>query len=380
VGPPLAAARLGELLGARGFTFYSGVPCSHLTPLINFASGHCDYVIAANEGDAVAVCAGAQLGGRGAVVLLQNSGLTNALSPLTSLNHTFRIPVLGFVSLRGEPGVPDEPQHELMGRSTGTLLDAIEIPWEYLSAADGELEAQLERAAEIMADGRSFFFVVRKGALAPEPLNAVAAAATGTTPAAGAFDGATAAPSRNSVLQHLAEHRDATTALLATTGYTGRELALLDDAPGNFYMVGSMGCVSSLALGLALTRPDRKVIAIDGDGAALMRMGALATIGHYRPANLLHIVLDNGCYESTGGQASVSPGIDLAGVAAACRYPRSRRCSDLGSFARELAKWHTAPTLTFLHVAIARGTPTGLGRPERAPIEVAQRLRDWLES
>ena len=108
--------------------------------------------------------------------------------------------------------------------------------------------------------------------------------------------------------------------LIATTGFTGRELYSIDDRNNHFYMVGSMGCASSLGLGLALARPDKRVIIIDGDGAGLMRMGNFATLGKYAGGNLLHILLDNEAHDSTGAQSTVSDSIDFTAIAAACGY------------------------------------------------------------
>ena len=129
----LNTQEFGTALKGLGFDFYSGVPCSFLKYLINYAINDCDYVMAANEGDAVATAAGAYLGGKKSVVLMQNSGLTNATSPITSLNYSFQLPILGFVSLRGEPGLSDEPQHELMGKITGEMLSLMKVDWEYLA-------------------------------------------------------------------------------------------------------------------------------------------------------------------------------------------------------------------------------------------------------
>ncbi|MGA9173286.1 MAG: thiamine pyrophosphate-binding protein, partial [Thermoactinomyces sp.] len=144
----------GKELKKLGFGFFSGVPCSFLKNLINYAINECDYVAAANEGDAVAIASGAYIGGRKSVVLMQNSGLTNAVSPLTSLNYPFRIPLLGFVSLRGEPGIPDEPQHELMGRITTKLLDLMEVQWDYLSNDLEEAKRQLVQANQHIEHNR----------------------------------------------------------------------------------------------------------------------------------------------------------------------------------------------------------------------------------
>jgi phosphonopyruvate decarboxylase len=363
----------GDSLKKKGFDFYSGVPCSFLKNLINYSINDCRYVMAANEGDAVAVCAGAYLGGHKSVVLMQNSGLTNASSPLTSLNYTFRIPVLGFVSLRGEPGVADEPQHELMGTVTGKFLDVMQIPWQYLPVDNAEAEKQLQQAGEIVASGQSFFFVVKKDTfdaveLRQKSLPSVQNVRLESAP------GIDRKPTRLSVLERLNDLKDANTVMLATTGTTGRELYEIKDAPNYLYMVGSMGCVGSLALGLAMARPDKKVIAIDGDGALLMRMGSLATNACYAPANMLHILLDNNCHDSTGGQATASHNVDFARVAAACGYADAFYVHNIDELEQQVKEWLQKPQLTFIHLRTAKGSKKDLGRPGIKPYEVKERL------
>ena len=175
----LNTATFGNELKAMGFDFYAGVPCSFLKSLINYAINECYYVMAANEGDAVAIASGATLGGRKAVVLMQNSGLTNATSPLTSLNYTFRLPVLGFVSLRGEPGLKDEPQHELMGQITEEMLSTMRVEWAYLSDDMDIASKQLEEANEHIEAGRTFFFVVKKGTFGDVKLGQAATSTNG---------------------------------------------------------------------------------------------------------------------------------------------------------------------------------------------------------
>jgi phosphonopyruvate decarboxylase len=169
-----------------------------------------------------------------------------------------------------------------------------------------------------------------------------------------------------------------TDAVIATTGFTGRALYALEDRPNQFYMVGSMGCASSLGLGLALSQPQRRVVVLDGDGAALMRMGALATIGYERPANLIHILLDNEIHESTGGQATVSHSVDLAAVAQACGYPRVVRAGSLDELAA--AAHEAGDELTFVHVKTRPGEEKNLPRPTIKPWQVAERFRAWLRA
>lgn len=367
----------GNILQSRGFDFYSGIPCTFLKSLINYAINSCLYIIAANEGDAVGTCAGAFVGGRRAVVIMQNSGLCNAISPLTSLNHTFRIPVLGFVSLRGEPGLNDEPQHELMGKITVQMLENMGIRWKYLSTKIAEAEIQVIQADQILKDNHSFFFIVRKATFNDAPIQRHLACYHPDRVIRGEFCDSQA-PTRRDALSIITRHKDKATILLATTGKTGRELYEIEDSPHNLYMVGSMGILAPFALGLALARPRTRVIAIDGDGALLMRMGALATNGFYRPPNLLHILLDNQSYDSTGGQDTVSSNMDFVSLAAACGYPLSTRVNNLHQLDLAIIEWKKFGGLTFIYLRIAGSSEKDLSRPPIRPHEVKTRLMEFL--
>lgn len=358
----------GALLKAEGFTFFTGVPCSFLKSLINYALNECEFVMAANEGDAVAIASGASLAGQKSVVLMQNSGLTNATSPLTSLNYIFKIPVLGFVSLRGLAHLKDEPQHELMGEITTDFLDSMRIPWEYLSANLEEATAQLYRANTLLKSGKSFFFVVKKDTFDSVTLKSQK----------GSQEKSLELPKRSAALSAITDLAGNDTFIVATTGFTGRELFQDGDRPENIYMVGSMGCAPSLALGLALAQPEKRFIIIDGDGALLMRMGALATLAHYRPKNLLHILLDNEAHDSTGGQFTVSGGVDWIGVARACGYPHSIFAKNTNELGDCITHWKNQQDLTFLTMKIAPGASATLGRPSLKPAEVADRFQKRL--
>jgi phosphonopyruvate decarboxylase len=183
-------------------------------------------------------------------------------------------------------------------------------------------------------------------------------------------------PSRRDILGAVQEGRRPRDAVVATTGFTGRSLYALGDRRDQLYMVGSMGCAAPFGLGLAWAQPSRRVIVLDGDGAALMRMGALATLGYERPSNLLHVLIDNEAHDSTGGQSTVSHSIDLAGVAAACGYPKVHRAHTK----EEVADLVRAPSneLTFVHVKTRTGEPSDLPRPKETPVEVVDRMRAWL--
>jgi len=357
----------GQCLKSTGYDFYSGVPCSFLKDLINYSINECEYVMAANEGDAVAICAGAQVADRKTVVLMQNSGLGNAVSPLTSLNVIFGVPILGFVSLRGEPGIGDEPQHELMGIITGDLLTAMKMNWEYLAVDQAEAEAQIARADESIIKGYPYFFIVKKGTFSKVPLREERKVVVLQD-----------LPDRNSLIAAVRHSSSRNTILAATTGFTGRELYEMGDEERNFYMVGSLGCLSSFCLGLSLAQPERHIIALDGDGSLLMRTGALPTIAANKPKHFLHILLDNGAHESTGGQLTVSRNISWTTLTQAVGYPISISVNSANELANVVRTWETTGGLIFVHARIRQGSPENLGRPKIKPLEVAKRLGEFL--
>lgn len=368
----------GKELKRHDFQFYCGVPCSYLKDLINFAMNDCKYVMATNEGEAIAIASGAVIGGKKSVVLMQNSGLTNATSPLISLVHPFKIPILGFVSLRGESGLKDEPQHELMGEITPDLLSLMKIRWEYLSHDIAEASLQLERANEWIEKDESYFFIVRKGTFHPvEHLKESLQLSNNSLKINKKKNDQL--PTRFEALQVIQSLKDQHTIHLATTGKTGRELYEIEDSQNNFYMVGSMGCVSSIGLGMSIAKKDKKFIAIDGDGALLMRLGNLATNGYYSLANLLHILLDNHSYDSTGGQMTVSQHTNFIEMAAACGYKQSIYAHNLLELRNYIQFWKRHQELTFLYMKIAKGSKNGIGRPRQSPVEIKERLQVFLD-
>lgn len=369
---------------AAGFDFYSGVPCSLLTPFINRVLDDDDltYVAATSEGEAVGIAAGAWLAGRKTVVMCQNSGLGNMVNPLTSLNFPFRIPTLLIVTWRGAPGMADEPQHELMGEITPSLLDVMKIPHSPFPARLEDVAPALAKAQTAMEQtGLPFAFVMSKGDVAEEEL---AARPREIIPRGRLKDlrnpkGKTP-PTRAAALERLLSILPATAAVIATTGKCGRELFTLADRPQHLYQVGSMGCAAASALGVALG-VKRTVVALDGDGAALMKLGAMATIGAMAAKNLIHVILDNGTYDSTGGQPTSSANVDFAAVAIACGYALAFSCNDLDGLAKAAAASAgegLGPCL--IHVAISQGSMANLGRPAIKPPQAARRFKEFLAS
>ena len=364
---------------ADGFDFFTGVPCSFLTPLINgvLSDRGLSYVGAASEGEAVAIAAGAWLAGRRTVVMCQNSGLGNAVNPLTSLNAPFRIPTLFITTWRGEPGIPDEPQHELMGRITQDLLSLIEVEHDAFPAEPQAIAPAFRKASETMeATGLPYGFVMRKGDVKDDGLDQVSLPVRAPGKRL-SLDEQGARPRRVEALEALLALVDDETAIIATTGKCGRELFTLADRPQHLYQVGSMGGATGMGLGVALNTKKR-VVVLDGDGAALMKLGSLATVGAYAPENLVHIVLDNGVHDSTGGQATVSASVDFAGVALACGYGSAASCDTVSGFRKALNEALSGRGPAMIHMRIEPGSMEKLGRPTVKPADVARRFKAFL--
>jgi phosphonopyruvate decarboxylase len=366
-----------------GYTFYTGVPCSFLKPLINYViqSSDVDYIAASSEGEAVGIAGGAHLAGRKSVVMCQNSGLGNMVNPLTSLNFPFRIPLLLIITLRGEPHLNDEPQHELMGKITGELLNTLRIPWDFFPDVPEKIGIVLDRAeSEMRKTGLPFALIMKKGSVDKTELlyNYTKSNQSGNIPE-GEFR--SKPENRMSRIESIKVIREAfgdDDAFLATTGKIGRELFTLGDTVNQLYVVGSMGCAAGIGFGIQRVKPNRRVVVLDGDGAVLMKMGTLATIGSNEPARFIHVILDNEVYESTGGQPSVSPTVDFCHIAAACGYKKCYRVDtkyDLIHVVHAVRK-NQGPSL--IHVKVSSGSDSSLGRPTLKPFQVKERFMRFL--
>ncbi|MDD4548895.1 MAG: phosphonopyruvate decarboxylase [Syntrophomonadaceae bacterium] len=370
----------------RGYNFWTGVPCSFIKPLINYVlqDPNLDYIGATSEGEAVGIAAGAYLAGRKTVVMCQNSGLGNTVNPLTSLNFPFRIPTMLIVTHRGALGLNDEPQHELMGQITGELLDVLRIPWEPFPQTISQIEAALQRADDYMcSNGLPYAFVMSKGSVEAYSLTGELSPNQyigGDSPAGNFACLPDQRISRFSIIKAIKDNISGNETIVATTGKIGRELFSLGHRNNQIYMVGSMGCAAGIGLGICQATTQRKVVVLDGDGAVLMKMGTLATIGHYQPKGLVHIVLDNEVHESTGGQATVSSTTDLAGVASACGYKNVWRVDKIDTLNKIVKESINTEGPSFIHVKVALGSDPKLGRPNLTPIEVKEQFMMWLKN
>lgn len=374
-----------EFLGparARGYDFYTGVPCSFLTSTINrvISDSALDYVAGASEGEAVAIASGAWLAGRRTVVMCQNSGLGNTVNPLTSLNFPFRIPTMMIVTWRGQPGLKDEPQHELMGQITDSLIDVMRIPHMPFPQDSSDVDAALDRAESAMNEtDLPFAFIMAKDSVADEALDEPPSTVRPRPQVVDLCGGERAAPTRFETLERLLALVPDEAGIIASTGKSGRELFTLADREQHLYQVGSMGCAAGMGLGTALNS-DRPIIVLDGDGAALMKMGTIATVGAYSPRNLIHIVLDNGVHDSTGGQGTVSANVEFADIAAACGYAAAHKCDTVAGFEEAFAAAKAASGPHMIHARIQPGSLEELGRPTVSPPEVARRFKAFLAS
>lgn len=367
----------------RQYSFCSGVPCSFLTPFINFviSSDRVEYVGAASEGEAVGIAFGAHLTGRKTVVICQNSGLGNMVNPLTSLNYPFRAPTLIIVTHRGAPGLKDEPQHTLPGMIIEDLLNALRIPWQVFPDRTEQIDPVLNAVEDYFRDeSLPYALIMKKGSVAPYTLgNPEQTVKSFNNNVEGEF---VLRPDsrmvRYNAIRIIREVTGQAGLLIGTTGKIGRELFALGHKANQIYIVGSMGCASGIGLGVSLCQDKRKVIVLDGDGAALMKMGTLATIGHYQPENLLHIILDNEAHESTGGQATVSDSVDFALASLACSYRTAFRCDTEDDLKGVIERAFAMKGPALVHVKVAVGSDPSLPRPNLTPEEVKRQFMEYI--
>jgi phosphonopyruvate decarboxylase len=346
-----------------------------------------DYLSATSEGEAVAIAAGMVAAGAPAFALMQNTGLGNAVNPITSMLYIYRIPVVLLVSHRGQPGRPDEPQHELMGQITQQLSELCGLRTHVF---DPDQFASTLRAAQI--DSAPTAYIVPKGTLEggpPAPALRFSARSGAREPGTiGTFVPELTREQALTVLLPLLNRgldslgdRDAA-AVVSTTGKLSRELYEADDRQGDkrnrFYMVGSMGCAPGFGLGIARALPDRQVLVLDGDGALLMKLGSLATIGYASPSNYHHITFDNGAHDSTGGQPTPSPAVDFALAALACGYKHAETVSSPEALQEAVARHLECDGPTLLRVMIKTGSRGELGRPTLTPRDCYERFSEFL--
>ena len=361
----------------------TGVPGSLLSPLTNHIVDfdNLGYINAVSEGEAIGIAAGSSLSGKIGIVLIQNSGLGNIVNPVTSLTNVYKIPFLLIVSHRGDPGKkPDAAQHAIMGKITNSLIDLIGLYRQDFPSDYSEIDTAVSSAFDFMRkESLPAAFVLKRDVLQSYENHAQH---NDYAYELGVLLSNDESPiislSIRDVIELLSLDQDI---CVSTTGIISRELFQVRDRPQNFYMQGSMGTAAALGLGVALNKPNRKVVVLDGDGSILMRLGSLATVGYHKPAHYVHVVLDNEMYASTGGQPSASPAVCLSEMAIAAGYRRAVTvygADALSYYWNQFQHDEEGPSL--LHVKVKRIADKMPPRPTLSPPEIANRFSESINA
>lgn len=366
-----------DLLIKNGTDFFAGVPDSLLKNLCAYITDNAPaekHIISANEGSATGLATGYHLAtGKIPMIYMQNSGEGNMVNPLMSIADpdVYSIPMLIVIGWRGEPGVHDEPQHVKQGKVTCDLLDAMKVPYEVLSDNEADLPAQFEKAYKYIKENNAqYAFVIRKGTFDEYKL-------VNNIPVEGKM-------SREEAIEKIMLSADDRTAFVSTTGMISRELYEQRDKHNmghdrDFLTVGGMGHASQIALAIAMQKKDRQVYCLDGDGASIMQMGGMATIGARRPSNYVHFVLNNGAHDSVGGQPTVGREVDFCEIAEGCGYENVVKVTTPEELDAVLGDAETKEKLTFVEVFVTKGARKDLGRPKSTPVENKIALMKFLE-
>ncbi|MBV9613877.1 MAG: phosphonopyruvate decarboxylase [Ktedonobacteraceae bacterium] len=373
----LACCDFYNALTTHNITFFTGVPDSLLQDVCAYITDHTDsdhHIIAANEGNAIALAAGYYLSTKQpGLVYMQNSGLGNAVNPLVSLvdPEVYSIPLLMLIGWRGEPGTRDEPQHVKQGKVTLQLLETLGVPYRVLPEEPVQALLTVQEAVRGMQQLQSpYALIVRAGTFQPYKLQKQIVTSYEMR--------------REDAVQIFADWTRPTDVVVSTTGKTSRELFELRERPAkigqDFLTVGSMGHASQIALGIALARSDKEVFCLDGDGALIMHMGALAIIGCQHVPNFKHIVINNGAHDSVGGQPTAGFAIDIPSIARACGYTHAATAETREQLLAQLNILRASRGPALLEVRVNKGARPNLGRPTTTPIQNRESFLTFLES
>lgn len=362
-----------ESLAEQDIEFFAGVPDSLLADFCAYVDdqgGADKHLITANEGNAVALASGFYMAtNKYAAVYLQNSGLGNTINPLTSIadKEVYSTPMLLIIGWRGEPDVKDEPQHVKQGRITPAQLDLLEIPYKIVSNTSDAQELALWARQQLDTSQAPVALLVKKGTFSSYKSQRQ----PNTNWKLG----------REQALETLLSLiGDA--CVVSTTGKTSREVFELrvkhQQDQRDFLTVGGMGHTLSIALGVAMGKPDKQVVCIDGDGSALMHLGALPVTGSVAPHNLVHVLLNNAAHESVGGQPTVANQIDFKSLSLASGYKAYAMAESEQQLQECWQKLSQQAGPVMLEVRIAKGSRSDLGRPTTTPAQNKQAFMAWV--
>lgn len=361
----------------HGAELITGVPDSLLSSLSACAERKqlIPHIIAANEGNAIGLALGEYLASQSpTVVYMQNSGLGNAVNPLVSLmdEEVYSIPVFLVIGWRGEPGLKDEPQHAKQGKITIGQLELLGLRYEVIGPdnPEGMILEKIRLLWNLMLlESKPVALVVRKGAISGDCLQLP--------------DQTPAYLKREFVIKTILEKVPEDSFVIATTGKTGRELYELREVRKephrDFLTVGGMGHASSIAFGVARRR-NQAVVCLDGDGAILMHLGALAIIGSFKPNNFLHIILNNRAHESVGGQPTVSRTIDFESLSRGLGYENFAKVAKTEELCSAIENFLVRPSLTMIEAVLQQGSRENLGRPKTSPIDNKRKVISFLSA
>lgn len=370
----ISCKRFYDFLASNGIGFFTGVPDSLLKDFCAYVTDNTpakQNVIAANEGNAVALAAGHYLAtGKIGLVYMQNSGLGNAINPLTSLadEDVYSIPMILLIGWRGEPGVKDEPQHTKMGKVMLTMLDNICIPYKIL---DDNFESTIKEAKEYMAEKKAPYAIIVRKVMFSE-----------FQPKIKGYNKCEL--TREEAIKIILTLLNQNDIIISTTGMTSRELFEIREANNeghekDFLTVGSMGHSSSIALGIALEKPDRDVYCFDGDGALIMHMGSISTTGLLKPENFKHIIFNNFAHDSVGGQPTAACNINIPLIAKANGYSDAFSAETKEELIDLIKKIQGIDGPALLEVRINKGHRNDLGRPTTTPIKNKEAFMEFLK-
>lgn len=345
-----------------GFTRFCGVPDSILADFsdsLDAIVGEDSHVVCANEGSAVAQAMGIYLATKCVpVVYMQNSGLGNAVNPLISMasSAVVGIPLLLIIGWRGQPGVPDEPQHLHQGIITLPLLELLDINYKILNSTE-PVSQQLSGTYQACMDtAKPTALVIPRGVLATKPLVAVSQQGS---------------PSRRDYIETLVEVAPGSAAFVSTTGFASRELNEIlikhSRSGSGFYVVGAMGYASQIGYGISSQLSERHVVCIDGDGALLMHAGGLASQQHVTKRRFIHILINNGCHDSVGGQRTAKSDISYTELATIMGYKQTKYASSIEAFKDVVLQAFRSEEPTFIEVKVQPGSFGNLSRPSQSP-------------
>ncbi len=354
-------------LNKNGIEFFSGVPDSLLKQFcfcIDDNIPKSRHIITANEGNAIAVAAGYHLATGGVpLVYMQNSGLGNSINPLLSLcdPEVYSIPMLLLIGWRGEPGVHDEPQHLKQGKVQLDLLNAMDIPYSLISKDEKEIEKKITKCIlKAKEQSMPLAIIVSKGTFDNYKLER--------------FKLEDSLLTREQALNVILKHLPTDSIIVSTTGKTSREIFEIRELNGethhrDFLTVGSMGHSSSIALGIAISNPDRQIVCIDGDGSLIMHMGSLATIGEQSPENFIHLLINNHAHDSVGGQTTSAKYINMQTLAKSNNYNNVKSADEPDGIKNNLQFLLSKKGPNFLEVVVKTGSRKDLGRPTTRPVD-----------